>query len=521
MEFRSSSSLPTNTNDALYELNTTKKSLLIDGCCTSHDDESKTQTQSNDQNDDEIYSENNNANAKHQRKDTSDLVFQTLLYNIKSAEGNKLRKEGWCRDIYDFHNLSLQEEYKFTIKLSNTITYSESILSDIIIPKTIPDCGIIDKITCDPQSEILRIDPLYPSKSYINKSMQPIKLFIQIIPWVGNDSFVMNDDNKYQIAISENKENENRIEILDKPDCFDPFNNKFVRFEQLIVSKIKLGQEYEIIIHSENIIGKNRSKSYKYIPVKKPPKPIIEYVTKDIENWSMSIHFRANGYDNNDCRAWFEIELIDPTKYKNKNKNDIDEKKQHENMDSIEMYNETLDEFISDPNNFNDEKEENIKDFKSTLHPNMIKILNKKHWNGSPIILTPLFAGLEYIIRIKCCNHQSITYSDIYEPIILNVPPPQPIFTREMATDSAVLLKYECSNYNFFTEFEPEYEIKAAPHHKQAAITKQTQVKIDSLRNGWDYSFKVRAKNQFGESKWSNNVRLKPLKNLMNHPIYI
>eukprot|EP01083_Nonionella_stella_P238825 836618_1 len=81
-----------------------------------------------------------------------------------------------------------------------------------------------------------------------------------------------------------------------------------------------------------------------------------------------------------------------------------------------------------------------------------------------------------------------------------------------MATDACVILKYQCPNYHFYKGFEPQYEIKAAPYHKQAAITTQTQVKIGSLRNGWDYSFKVRAKNIFGQSNLSNNIRLKPLK---------
>ena len=471
------------------------------------DDNNNNNNNNNNDIDNEIYSENKDNDDNNEKQE--DAIFKTLKTNMElAAKGDKLQKQDWSRDIFDFTNLGLQQEYKFTIKLANSITFSESVFSESIIPKTLASIGIIDKITCDPQSKILRIDSLYPQKSYNNKSMNPMKLFIKITPWPGNYAFLMNNDDLFNV----DEENE-RIEILHKPiSIIDKKLAKYCKFEQLIVTKINLGIEYSINMESQNEIGINKNKkdsdSFKYIPVRKPPKPVIEYVNVDEKQWSMDIHFRAYGFDFKDCRAWFELELIDPNIY-NKKRNTTKHK------DSL-ITNDIIGEILSDPDNIDlndDDDDDNYNDDnKDDMYdPQILSILNKKH-TSSPILLQPLCVGQQYILRIKCCNKQGITYSDIHEPIILKVPPPQPIFTRERALDSTVLLKYECPNYNFYRGFQPKFEIKAAPHHKQAAITTQTQVRIDSLRNGWDYSFKVRGKNKFGESDWSNNIRLRPLK---------
>ena len=415
----------------------------------------------------------------------------------------------------------MEQEYKFTVKLSNSITSSESLISSSIIPLTLPSIGIINNVSCEPNTKTLFINSSYQKKSYKNKSMNPLKLFIKILPYPGNNSFVMNNDEWFKLD-----EKNQRIQIIHKPKNINN-NDEMCIFEQLIVSSINLGNEYSIFMEAENSVGKNViniDKSYKYIPVRKPPKPMIEYVNTDSSQWTMSIHFRADGFDDNDCRAWFELELIDPNIYNKTNiniNNTNTDEKNDENDESL--LNEMMKELIYD----DDEDDYDIKPqivtpqspkvsdrentFLSSLDNEIKNVLNKKH-KSSPIVLSPLFAGQQYILRIKCVNNQGVTLSDIHEPIILEVEPTIPIFTRKRALDSMVLLKYECPNYNWYRGYQPKYEIKAIPHHKQAAITTQTQVRIDSLRNGWAYVFKVRAKNKFGQSDWSNAIRLTPLK---------
>ncbi len=84
----------------------------------------------------------------------------------KIASGNKLQKQGWIRKIFDFNNLLMEQKYKFQIKLSNSIYYGESIISNSIIAQTIPESGEIDSIKCNPQLHTLNINYKY-LKNYI------------------------------------------------------------------------------------------------------------------------------------------------------------------------------------------------------------------------------------------------------------------------------------------------------------------------------------------------------------------
>merc|ERR1712228_898956 len=86
--------------------------------------------------------------------------------------------------------------------------------------------------------------------------------------------------------------------------------------------------------------------------------------------------------------------------------------------------------------------------------------------------------------------------------------PKAPVFTEYKALDSSVFLKWESTNYRW-----PWYEIQAfTVHHQTEAFSDSNSIKMDSLRNGRKYTFKVRAKNEFGASEWSENIQLIPLK---------
>eukprot|EP01083_Nonionella_stella_P176398 617050_1 len=363
-------------------------------------------------------------------------------------------------------NLELEQKHIFKVSLWNTIRHSESDFSDCIIPKTKPDMGSIGEITSDPESHTLRIQPLYPEKAYHNTSMQPMHFFVKIRPWPGMDSFVMNDDEKYNY-----EEKDERIHITHRPVSIV---DDYTAFEPLIVSDITLGTEYSVWIETENQIGSSGTyqNASKYIACRRPPKPVIRPINIDLDDCSMSIYFDAIGYDDHDCRAWFQLRLIDPT---------ID---------------------LDDPEN----KEETT----YIPHKEMEPILATKY-HKSPIRLEDLYVGHPYIIQILCINNQGITYSDSYEPIMFEKPPPAPVIKKSYALDSEVVLEYECLNYKFYTGFHPEYEITASPGHLSTVKTTQTAVRVGGLNNSWSYKVKVKARNTCGESDWSNTVLLTPL----------
>eukprot|EP01083_Nonionella_stella_P316310 1146328_1 len=412
---------------------------------------------------DEIYEE-----TKQDRVTSPELVAFIEMERMRELQqaGVKLQKAEWSRAAFVFKHLDLQHEYKFTLKLTNAISYSESDFSDCIIPKTKPDMGSIGEITSDPESHTLRIQPLYPEKAYHNTSMQPMHFFVKIRPWPGMDSFVMNDDEKYNY-----EEKDERIHITHRPVSIV---DDYTAFEPLIVSDITLGTEYSVWIETENQIGSSGTyqNASKYIACRRPPKPVIRPINIDLDDCSMSIYFDAIGYDDHDCRAWFQLRLIDPT---------ID---------------------LDDPEN----KEETT----YIPHKEMEPILATKY-HKSPIRLEDLYVGHPYIIQILCINNQGITYSDSYEPIIFEKPPPAPIINKYYALDSEVVLEYECPNYKFYTGFHPEYEITASPGHLSTVKTTQTAVRVGGLNNSWSYKVKVKARNTCGESDWSNTVLLTPL----------
>ena len=195
----------------------------------------------------------------------------------------------------------------------------------------------------------------------------------------------------------------------------------------------------------------------KYLVLKKPPKPEIDSIyVNDTDLW-MEINVIAPGYDDIDCRAWFQVELI-----------------------GVES-------------SINDEK-----------------------FDTSPILLDNLSVGLEYKIRIKCVNDKGMTYSDEYDEIIvLKRKPPFPRIQVKYAIDSKVYLKYECKDYRYNEdddESQPKFEIKILPKVQQNIITTETNMEIDNLRNGESYIFKIRASNKYGLSDWSESVALRPLK---------
>ena len=425
-------------------------------------------------------------------------IFTENKEILKTNINKKLQKLDWIRTSFEFNNLLLDSEYKFTIKLSNCISYTESNLSNLIIPMTLPSKGIINNIFCNSYKRELYINYEYDKIFYENKSMNPISFNLIIKPWPLNNninSFKLNNNNSYVI-------DEDNKKIIIAHEGILNNNTNIYNFEKLIISNIIFGQIYNIQLETENEIGINKTDIYSYCPVCIPPKPIIKSIETDDKNWNMTINILCDGYDKKECQAWFEIDLIDPgNNDENENKielmSDIDE-------DGNFIENKSSDIEI-------DEKEKELSTYKSKLDKGIIEILNQKHYK-SPIILKPIFAGQTYIIRIKCVNICCFTESIIYNPIFIKTIPTKPIFTNYQSFDGSCVISYKCPNYKYYFGYEPIFELKISPHNKQQPLTKLTKQRIENLRNGYFYNFKIRAKNKLGQSEWSQNIKLKPLK---------
>eukprot|EP01084_Bolivina_argentea_P297756 513024_1 len=108
----------------------------------------------------------------------------------------------------------------------------------------------------------------------MNSEINLLKLFIKILPFHGNNSFIMNDDKLFKV----NKENK-YIEIIHKP--IDIINNYCI-FQPLIISKIHLGVKYKLFFQAQNNIGLSLPKDpFIYVPLCKPPKSIIHDIDID------------------------------------------------------------------------------------------------------------------------------------------------------------------------------------------------------------------------------------------------
>eukprot|EP01084_Bolivina_argentea_P233354 393068_1 len=230
-------------------------------------------------------------------------------------------------------------------------------------------------------------------------------------------------------------------------------------FAPLLVQPCVFGQEYDMVMESENLLGITRSKSCKYRPVRVPPQPVIDSIDTDDTEWKMTINVSCAGYNDDDCLAWYELQLVKPPK------NTL-----------------ILDDDSYDP--IEDEKELKA-----------VQILEEKHYE-SPIVVSPIFAGQTYVVRVRAVNICASNDSEPYDAICIRTVPPIPVFTLSEAFDGSCVLSYECPNYQFYEGFAPQFELKTTPHHKQQPLTLLTQQRVEGLRNGDPYKFSVRARNK-------------------------
>eukprot|EP01083_Nonionella_stella_P011794 33449_1 len=267
----------------------------------------------------------NSNEEKEEKKEEMDdeddgLTADKRAYNVFAANnatvheygadmGNKMKKGiDWIRSTFEFDELELENSYRFTVKLANCITFTESILSDTCIPMTLPAMGRISNVECDAYASQLSITYEYDRSSYQSKSMNPLTFSVIVTPWPGDDVLSAgNDANQYFIDSDKKK-----ISIAHSPAL--NANGTMYVFAPLLVQPCVFGQEYDMVMESENLLGITRSKSCKYRPVRVPPQPVIDSIDTDDTEWKMTINVSCAGYNDDDCLAWYELQLVKPPK---------------------------------------------------------------------------------------------------------------------------------------------------------------------------------------------------------------
>merc|ERR1712241_259000 len=130
------------------------------------------------------------------------------------------------------------------------------------------------------------------------------------------------------------------------------------------------------------------------------------------------------------------------------------------------------------------------------------------------IVMEPICVGMPFLIRVKAVNAAGYRTSKVSSPVILELPPPTPSILNRKAFDGQCGLSYSLPNYNVAADLFPEalvrYEL--SQNNKELPLSKRPKQKVNGLHNGWPYTFRVRAVNQFGTSEWSKSVKLTPLR---------
>ncbi len=213
-------------------------------------------------------------------------------------------------------------------------------------------------------------------------------------------------------------------------------------------------------------IDTKRSDPFEYSPVVLPELPVIEDVHIDAETWSLVINVHCDGMADEDVRAWLKVDMMDPDD-------------PTELLDRSEIWEGLLDE------------------------------VDDKHYS-SPIVMEPVCVGRPFVVRVRAINAAGSRTSNISEPVMLRLAPPTPRIVNRKAFDSQCALSFECSNYKVDPKVGVHFEL--SQNGEVMPLIKSYKHRACKLKNGWPYTFKVRATNQFGTSEWSKSVKLTPLR---------
>eukprot|EP01083_Nonionella_stella_P065980 173367_1 len=127
-------------------------------------------------------------------------------------------------------------------------------------------------------------------------------------------------------------------------------------------------------------------------------------------------------------------------------------------------------------------------------------------------VISTLLSGYIRNIESYLCRMVSSEVCSIIFTYFESIVPSTPMFTLNDASDASAIVRYECPVYFWDKQFDTKYQIKVSPHAWLPIITSNTENTLHSLRNGWQYRCKVRAKNAFGQSAWSESAQILPLR---------
>eukprot|EP01084_Bolivina_argentea_P070549 128264_1 len=254
------------------------------------------------------------------------------------------------------------------------------------------------------------------------------------------------------------------------------------------------GQQYKIIIESRNCIGVTCSDPELVYPSKKPPKPILINVQSG--NREIIVHFKCDGYDKSDIKAWFEMELRNFNTFaKNENNNNKSKSISQSNTDILrEVYASlNMDEKSqADTQEIADEqKDHNIPYFRR----------NTRYFS-SPARISPVVNGISYIVCVKAVTLSGNKMSAFSKPIIPKGIPPIPQINKLIPLQSSIKIEFECKDYAT-DEYKAKFEIEVRPNTLTTKTIKSSAYIFKKLNNGQCYKFRIRSLNKEGKSKWS------------------
>eukprot|EP01084_Bolivina_argentea_P132216 233316_1 len=416
------------------------------------------------------------------------------------------------------------DDYEFTVRTCNHIASTNSEISPRVTPLQLPPKPKILDITGKPGE-------LYIHFHCTNAKDREVQAKFEIIIDPPIDEACQDYDIKEHRLLVDN-------------------DNKPVRLRNLIN-----GTKYQIIVASVNSVGVTYSEAESAYPSKDPPLPVLGKVVAGSRE--IIVHFKCDGFDKPDVRAWFEMELDPPppsidqagitymsvTKDDEKDKENI-ERPTHSREKSrmrtklarkSRWRRQTISQKLfmncaigtggligaavqpsgmgalpASPELLQDEKsvilkEEDSDDFVPYYRREL------RHY-GTPVKISPVVNGIPYRVKVKAVTLSGSKESEVSAAIIPKGPPPIPKINKLKPLESSVQIEFVCNDYAT-EEYKAKFDIESFPQTVTMKGIKTSPYVFPKLNNGRSYKFHLRGVNKEGKSKWSEvSAPVTPLK---------
>jgi len=345
-------------------------------------------------------------------------------------------------------------------------------------------------------------------------------------------------------------------------------DNKPVRLRHLVN-----GTKYQIIVASVNSVGVTYSEPETAYPSKEPPLP--QLLSVKAGNREITVHFKCDGYDRPDVKAWFEMVITPPPptidqagvyqKNNQKAKPGVgdDEKSngppQHFRQRSrmrtklarkSRWRRQTMSQKLfmggspaaagghmasyrglpgisasspkagASPQALDEEKSTEQLDAEKAAQMMAIYedddfvpyFRRKTRHSGSPVKISPLVNGITYTVQVRAVTLSGSQLSKVSEGVTPKGPPPIPKISKLQPGESSVVIDFVCNDYAT-AEYKAKFQVESFPQTMAYKGITGSPYTFAGLTNGKNYKFHLRASNKEGKSKWSEmSAQVTPLK---------